>query len=681
MAIQFELSRYDLTSLGLNLSGDGLLPKEGIMFVRRKGATVILAAAGSGTETIFVSDVGTIVPGDSIQANGQGATALVNSAGTTRNTLNVTWSGSTSVPVGVRLTLASPDVDVYSDPLQETVVLPQPITFVATDGLLQVYSRTPEVDFIRTIDEITTVIPDQAGLGGRIGFSPLDYDAKVNGISDDSTAFGDSTTLLQLRGGGLLVLPPGTAALGSDMAVTNLSGAVIRGQGKSITTLEFSTASTKVALSGCTDVTFENMTIGRDQAGSVPLLSITSGCVRTTFRNVHFRDGDSICLDSGTDTRFENCSADGASWVGGFSFLNATRPKVLDFVGRIANNSTTAFVIIDQNTASPRFTNVDLAPSAVGSFSFPCVLIRSTGGVNTGPTDVVFSGTKLVAGNVGTAQTCVEVQASASGDEPTGVTFRDTQCEDSERAFDFVGGLSVTVDGLRSVQMDEECIYLRAGVQHVTIDNIETSHIGLNLAHIRVDGAVGDLSIDNVKAGNYLRSGGVSALSVVHIEDGAGERLWITKCQRAASGDASQVVRNDRGFSGTIRADIHVYHNQESAPTPTTPIHEGFRPSVRIYAGGETTISAEAVGVITLAYGAGVTILTMTEGGAGQRVTITNVGANSITLKHQNTGGGTDFNFSDPVADKVLAVDESIVVELSSKAAQGWMEISNPAVV
>jgi len=671
-----ELSRYDLTTLGLNAAGTGLVAKAGSAFLRRKGATVTVASSigGAGAATLTVSDVGTIFPGDIVQVNGAGATGTVNLPAYTRTTLNITWSGAASWPVGSRLTLVTPNAELFGDPFGVTPVS-QPVAFGSASGLLSVYSRIPEMDILRTVDAVLDVIPDQAGLGGRHDISPLDWDAEFDGVTNDAVAFNNAFTVAQVRGVAVLQLPPGTAILGSSIALNSIAGLIVRGAGKGVTKLLFSTAASQWNISNCTDVVFENLTIGRTVAGSNVLTTVAGASLRIGFRSVHFTKGLLLCIDSGTDTFFENCSADGDSWNGGFLFLGAKRPKIRDFVGRLTNSFATPFIDLDQAVTSPRFVDVDVVPSDLASFSFPVVRVRNSGGAGVdGPSDVQFISPHLVAGTVGTPRPCVEVLApSGAGRQPAGITFRDAQCEDSERAFNVTGGRGLSISGLRSVGMTAEAIYLRDGAGIVSLDHIESSHIGVGLlAHIRVGPTAFDVTIDHVVGGNFLRAtAGNTAQQVVLLEDGVGSNIWVGPAvHRFITADSNQVVTNNKVPASTQRTGIHVFHNQESSSVSLTSDHDGFVLTERHYSDGDTTPTVEGVGALTLAYEAGVSITNFDDGKGGQLLFVTNVGANSITLVQ--AVGLIEHKSG---ANVVLAVDQSIAYYKSKKGTKGWLEV------
>lgn len=673
MAIQYELYRHDLTTLGFNAAATGLIPKSGSAFLRRKGATVTVdgSIGGAGSATLTVSDVGTIVPGDVVQVNGAGATGTVNLSAYTRTTLNITWAVAAAWVAGNRLTLVTPNAQLFRDPFG---VLPvaQPVGFGSATGLLTVYSRVPELDVIRTVDSVLDIIPDQAGLGGRWGLSPLDWEAKFDDSSDDEAAFENALLVAQVRGLAVLELPPGTARIGGNISINSLAGLIIRGSGKSVTKLMFTTAAAQWIITNSTDVVFEDLTIGRTVAGSTHL-SFISTSSRCGFRNVHFTKGSGVCLDSGTDSIFDNCSADGDSWNGGFYLLGATRPTIRRFVGRLANSFGTPFIDIDQATKSPRITDLDVVPSDIGSFSFPVVRVRNSG-AGAGPNDVIFTSPHLVAGTAGTPRPCVEVLApSGGGQQPFGVTFGNAQCEDSERAFNITGGRGINISKLRSVGMTQECIYLRDGAGVVSIDHIESSHIGTNLAHVRVAPTAFDIHIDHVKGGNFLRAAaGNTAQQVVLLEDGVGANIWVGPAiSRFVTADSNQVVTNNKiPGSGAQRAQVHVFHSQESSSTSVTADHDGVAFYERHYADNDTTPNVEGVSALTLSYGAGISITNFDVGKAGQILFVTNVGANSITMVH--AAGLLEHKSG---ADVVLAVNESIAYYKSKKATKGWLEI------
>lgn len=674
MAVQYELSRIDLTSLGAGVGTTLLEPKSGTAFLRRKGATVTIAGSvgGPGAATVTVSDVGSIVPGDTVQVNAAGTTGTVNSIPYTRTTLNITWAAAVSWVVGDRLVLVTPNVDTFIDPYGVTSV-PQPLAFGSASGLMSVYTRVLEVDVIRTIGATIDIITDQAGLGGRISASPLDFDAKFDDSTDDATAFANMLTVAQTRGRGIIELPAGVTRLGANVSFTDITSLTIRGQGKNVTELRFTGAAVGLIIDNCIDVVFENMTIGRTLAGSVALTTVQADCTRTGFRNVHFNRGWGVCLDQGVDTFFENCSADGADWVTGMLFLNAVRPKVLgSFVARVANNMTNPFIDIDQDTRSPRFENLDVQPSSLATFTILPVRVRNSDGTASapGPTNVIFDAPHLVGGNAAGpgAKACVEILANAgTGDDPIGTVFNNILCEDSERAIDMQGGVGTRVDGIQSIGMDEECIYVKAGASHVRLNDIESSHIGISKAHVRIDGAASDVRVAGAHGGNHLRSAaGNTGASVVSIEDGVGQRIVATM----VSHDKSTVDQGVVNSKTSARSEVHVFHNIRSGSAPASPVHEGFGFQARNYTNDDTTPSVESVGLIQLSYGAGITITDFDEGSLGQIIFVTNTGANTITIAHAASLITTITG-----AALALLVDETVMFYLSPKATKRWVQI------
>ena len=656
--------RYDITILSPATGDTRVEPKVATISPRPKGARISLPGSGGpGNVAIPLSDLGTLVPNDTVQINGVGAIGTVQAAAYSQFIINVNFGVAVTFAGGDRL-VRTTVVTAFKDELIQDVLSP-----VVTDvnGAVAFYTRQQELDLVATVGSIVSVLPDQPGLGGRFSLSTTDFGAGFDGVTADATATNNAFVNMVTRGKGLLELPPGTSMLGLSINVTGFNGFVIRGQGKGITKLLFTTAATQWLLTSCTDLVFEDLTIGRIVDGSAALVSNAATCTRTVFRNCHFERGSRICVDAGVDTLFENCTADGVGWLGLFQHVGAVRPVTNRFVARIGNSiaAPNALVEYDQACISPRLLNPDFGPS--GAFNFICLQVQNSGGAGVaGPTNLVVDNPHFESGTL----PCVKVLApSAGGGVPRGLNFRTVSCEDSERAFDLFSGICISIDGLESVGMVEECIYARSGVGDITIEGINSSHIGANKDHVRIDGSVFGFYIDRVKGGNFLRStAGNVAASVVHIEDGIGLPGWVMMVSRTFAADVLQVVDNDKGNN---RLYIYVSHCLESSSTPVSPDHEGFGFKEKFYDNESTTPLVEGTGSITLAYDAGITITDFLTGAPSQLLMVTNIGANTVTIAHnaaiRNKSG----------ASLALLINQSVLYQKSEKSPFPWLQIAD----
>jgi len=516
MAIFYEGYRYDLTSLGPFSGADTrLVPKAGTLSLRRKGARISSNGSGGPGSVLFgISDPGTIVPGDTVSVNGSGATGTVEAAFYTSSTIQVNWSGGTSWNIGDRLIVSNVVPNGYSDPYLLSS-LGSTIAFGGSNGLASFYSHMSELDFIRTVGSAVDILPDQAGLGPKHSYSPLDSGMIADGSTNDAAAIQNRITYLATKGRGVIDLPPGDIFLSSGLVVSAFTGGLVfQGQGRGVTRI-YSTSHAFImfALAASTDVVFKDLTFIRTAAAAnQPVVSIANSCTRVRFNRVHFSSCGIAVQDQGTDTVYDDVFCDGNSWGKGIYLLGAVRPKVKNLVSRISTSLAAADGFIDIDGAiSPHFEDIDIKPSAPLTHTGIAVRIR-----NAATSDVIISNSALSGGdNPGNERAAIRIEDGKS------VTILGTTLEDSLSGIQIAGGTgnigSVLASACTVVGTSEHGIAVTANYGTLQIADHKSSNIGEKSPntydHLFLDPNLGTFAtkVNGIIYGNFIRGAGPSA--------------------------------------------------------------------------------------------------------------------------------------------------------------------------
>ena len=648
-ATVIEGYRQDVTLLDASSPGDArLITKVGAITLKRKGATVTSATGsptGGGLVNVQVSDVGTIVPGDTVKVNAVGQTGVVQAAGYTQNTLPITWSGGASWAPGDRITVETPSSApiAYSDP-HLTLVITQPIPTGATTGRATFYTRAQDIDYTVVVDSVTSLQVDQAGIGGRQSVSLSDWDGRGDGSFDNTTAFANALLVLGASTGGVLEIPPGEWRIGSSITLAALSGVVIRGAGKGLTKLRFTAADKQFILTTCLDVKFENCEIGRTVDGSVPLIDIAATCFRTVLSEVHFIRGSLAWKDQGTDTRVINPTWDGSGWTSGALLLNAKRPYILHPVARIANSlaSGTGFIEIDGSCESPRIVDPDIAPADLTLTTGTALVVKNTQNGIIGAKDVLVEHGRLVGGNKAGTERPAAITNSPTGigaTSPSLVRFRGTQFEDSQNAIRVLGCNVVELDGCSVVGMAEDGVY----IETVTLMRIihhnssDVSQKTNNTYHHIKTGSIGVITtvyIAGLTYGNQVRGGTNKALNAIFLDATIGTPFLIG----GVTGDAlalsgATLVNNPATTSRTGQYVSHIERNVGGIAVAAE--HEAVAWASRTYTAAANPSVQNVRNVI---FNSGAFGLTNFIGGVeDQEIWVLNTAAVTITLTHGAT--------------------------------------------
>lgn len=621
--------RYDTTFLAPASGSDArLIPQACAVVLARKGATVTVPGSGSGNQAVSVSDPGTIVPGDTVQLNGQGTVGTVQASGYTSASIVVNWPVSASWIKGDRLTVQTPGSApvAYTDPFLSDV-LAQPIAFGSGTGRASFYTRERDLDYIVTVGATVSVVPDVAGFGGRVEVTPQDAGARWDGTTNDAVAINNRLTWFQARGRGVLELQPGDGIVGSTLTFTNIVGLKVRGYGKGVTRLLANVAAGNVLSigSGCRDVVFEDMTIGRTLNGSAHLILVQAGAQRTVFRRCHFLKGSHIVLDQGTDTAFDDCSADGDGWAGGLAFLSAKRPKVRTFVARYANSlgAGIGFIDVDQATESPRIDLADVAPSDLALYTGTALIVRLSGGV-TAPKDVLVANSKFVGGDLAGVERPAVIVSNGEG-----ITFSEVTTEDSLNGYAVSGGDDVTWHGGRVAGIAEHGMTI-TNCLAPRIIGLASSDVGEKADgvydHVHMEFGTGLLYplIHGLLYGNYLRGSPNRARHVVFGDPSI--RLMASAVhgyQSFISGD----IFNGFDFDQTT---LSHYREKVGAFVDIPPLHDVFRLNPLDSAGANPDVARR--GYVRFTNVAPINVTNFTNGHEGQLLYIVATTANAVNV-------------------------------------------------
>lgn len=643
MAIFYEGFRYDITTIGPNSGSDSrLVGKAGTLDLYRKGARVTAPSSGGpGDVVVVIADPGTIVPGDTVQINGTGATGIVQTASYTPITLTVNWSAPASWVAGDRVVVTNTRPVGFSDPYLGTS-LGSSIAFGATTGLGTFYSPTSQLDIIRTVDGITDLLVDQTGLGAGLTVSPLDVGGKADSVVDDALAVQDRVTYLATRGRGVIELPPGDLAWLTTVTIDGLTGGlVIRGQGRGVTRLVgASHATIMVSLLNSSDVVFENLTIGRiAAAANQPCISIANTCSRVRFQKVQFSNPGIALQDSGTDTTLDDVYLNGSA-AKGIYLLNSVRPKLRTIISRIASNlaATDAIVDIDGAT-SAHLDQVDIKPSA-SNITGSAIRVRGAAA------DVRVTASALSGGDDAGGPRAAILIENGSGHSILGTTMEDSLTGLLLTGTN-VGSLSMadcTVVGMR-----QHGITVTGDYTSLMISSHKSSNVGEAGAntydHINVEpagaGSIWLTKISDVHYGNFIRGAGNSARHAVLTNQFANPPEI-----RGVHGDISTLGSDPMNIAA---ATIPSLSHSAEASTNTERHSAVAWPSVNT---ASATPDVRKRKQVRITAAAPFTVTDFLNGSGGQTITVFNLTGGTLTIDCTGTNiiskDGSDISMTNP---------------------------------
>jgi hypothetical protein len=647
-ATVIEGYRQDVTLLDASSPGDPrLITKVGAISLKRKGATVTSATGsptGGGLVNVAVSDVGTLVPGDTVKVNAAGSTGVVQSASYTQTNLPILWAGAASWAQGDRITCetAASAPTAYSDP-HLTLVITQPIPTGATTGRATFYTRAQDIDYTVVVDAVTSLQVDQAGIGGRETVKLGDWDGRGDNSFDNIGALQNAVAVVAASAGGVIEIPAGTWLLSAGLALANLAGVVIRGAGKGLTKLRFTNATSQITLTNCLDVKFQDIEIGRTVDGSLPLMIINSTCFRTVLDQIHWTRGSYAWQDQGIDTRVIQPTFDGSGWANGALLLNAKRPYIEHPVARIANSlsSGVGFIIVDGACESVRIVDPDIAPADLTLTTGTALVVSNTQAGAAGAKDTLVQYGRLVGGDkAGFARPAVILNKQTGGGgatNPSLVRFSGTLFEDSQNAARLLGCDVVEFNGCSVVGMYEDGVFVDT-VALLRVFNHESSDVGQDASgtrsHIKTGstGAVSQVFIAGLTYGNHVRGGAITAESAVYLDPTIGRPytvLGVTGDSATLSGD----VVHDGPALANDRVGAYVSHVQQTLSVASA--HEAVAWASRTYTAAANP-SVQNVRNVILNIGA-FNLTNFTNGVEDQEICVVNINAGTTILKQGAT--------------------------------------------
>lgn len=626
--------------------------------VYREGAT----AQGAGSEvgagaTITVHDPGAIVAGDSVSIGTSLTTILRSVTSITSTTIVVAaggigafaWlDGSRIVPINTRPLTYTDDQGA-----EATAVASQ----ATTDSLGEafVYTRTAHIEALVTDGSTLTLLQDLTGVGGRYEVSPFDWGARFDGATDDQAAFADALEYIKAKGGGILRLPPGVTRLGSAVTLASMSSVQIIGAGRGITTIEINHAGTGFDLTGTgNDVGFSNLTISR-LSGTGDDIQIAVGYARTSIKDVLFSGGGIAVDDHGEDMRLSDAWCTGNGWTS-FVRLDASNRSYINSLVCSPGNAWTRGIDIDTGTIGARITNLDISPTAV--VSGIGIHIRDTAAGND-PNDIAILEAHLECGTTGNG---IQIDTCA------GVRINGGTILDSSRGVVVGGGSGVKIIGTTIVGMRNEGIDINAGshvrIVEVDISDINQANAGTNC--IDIAAGVDDVSVWGMNGGSYLRSTGLTGVSLVDIAPGVSDRIQLAGIRNDAAGLAALVD------NGSTSLAVDISHNMDtsaatSAHTAAISGGAGTVVGVKFLTGAETTTSVQNVHTLILNQSGNTTWTDFTGSTNAQKIQVLNIHATSTATF---TDGGSLILAS---ASRVLSQGDSIEFVRSTNLS-GWVE-------
>jgi len=258
MSSSFLLGRFDET---LTDSAGTALPSVNIE-VRRQGATVNGAQAGTSPLTVTVDDRGAIEASDTVAIDAGTTTYNVDSKTATTIVLSG-FAGTLSLTDDQRITPTNNLPTLYVDVRGDETLANPAATSVA--GRVEAWMAGGFYDYKLSGGGVVAELRKDyhvATLGPVIEVTKAPYFAKFDGTTDDTVAIRRATLDALLSsgpsssGGAVVLLPPGVAIISSTInvgeasGVTNVGRVILRGAGRRTTTLK---ASAGFSFNGTTD--------------------------------------------------------------------------------------------------------------------------------------------------------------------------------------------------------------------------------------------------------------------------------------------------------------------------------------------------------------------------------------------------------------------------------------------
>lgn len=107
------------------------------------------------------------------------------------------------------------------------------------------------------------------------GISAFNFGAVGNGIADDTAALQSTLNRLKARGGGVLLLPPGTFLVG-NLSLTNCAGLTIQGAGSAATILKGNTAGNLLTFDTCNSLKIVGMSIQHTSTSTGTAMAVSN---------------------------------------------------------------------------------------------------------------------------------------------------------------------------------------------------------------------------------------------------------------------------------------------------------------------------------------------------------------------------------------------------------------------